>query len=230
MARGKRYLAPWIIPQLAKHTTYVEPFAGGLSVLLNKPPAAYEIVGDLNAGLMNFYRVLRDRTDELIARLNVIPYERRVFEWALRSKPTGDTLKDAVVFMVRTRFSRGGLGKAFAWSDRPRGGQPGDVNAWENIKKKLPTVARRLAKVELLTEDAFNLIRRYDGPETSFYLDPPYHHSTRTAHNAYEYEMSHEQHVKLVELVSQCRGSVVLSGYASELYDTTLASWNRRRL
>ena len=37
---GKAYLARRIIARFPGHETYVEPFAGGPSVLLNKPPAA----------------------------------------------------------------------------------------------------------------------------------------------------------------------------------------------
>lgn len=35
---GKSYLADWIISLMPKHLHYVEPYAGGLAVLLAKDP------------------------------------------------------------------------------------------------------------------------------------------------------------------------------------------------
>ena len=122
---GKHYLARRIISRLPGHRVYVEPFAGGLSVLLNKVPAAVEIAGDLNPGLVGFYLVLRDRTEELMARLDSLEYDAETFAWSLGSTVGDDPLEAAVRFLVRNRFSRGGLGRDFAWSDRLRGGQPG---------------------------------------------------------------------------------------------------------
>jgi DNA adenine methylase len=40
---------------------YVEPYAGGLAVLLAKDPEGVsEVVNDLNQGLTNFWRVFQD--------------------------------------------------------------------------------------------------------------------------------------------------------------------------
>ena len=48
---GKWYLARRIINCFPSHRTYVEPFTGGLSVLLNKPRVADEVASDLNDSL-----------------------------------------------------------------------------------------------------------------------------------------------------------------------------------
>src|SRR5215467_10397855 len=57
---GKQYLARRIVALMPPHTHYVEPFAGGLAVLLAKDPEGVsEVVNDLDQDLTNFWRVLQ---------------------------------------------------------------------------------------------------------------------------------------------------------------------------
>jgi DNA adenine methylase len=39
--------------------------------------------------------------------------------------------------------------------------------------------------------------------------------------------MTEKEHQDLLALLQQCMGKVMLSGYPSELYDSTLAGWTR---
>jgi DNA adenine methylase len=224
---GKAYLARRIIAELLEHDTYVEPFAGGLSVLLNLDPALREVACDINPGLMGFYAVLRDRTDDLLSRLAELSYCAETFAWSLLPGPEDDPIETVARFLVRNRFSRGGLGKDFAWSERLRGGQPGDLNGWMTILRELPRIARRLASVELRCQDALGVIAELDSPDVLFYLDPPYHHTTRTDRDSYAYEMDDAAHRRLLDLVVRLRGSVAISGYANPLYDEALRGWRR---
>jgi DNA adenine methylase len=224
---GKRYLARKIVAQLPSHYVYVEPFAGGLSVLLNKPPSPIEVVGDLNAGLIAFYHMLRDRTGDLLDRIRWVDYSADNFAWAQESGAADDPLEAAVRFLVRNRFSRDGLGQDFSWSERQRGGRPGDLNAWETAKQEFPRIAARLERVELRCQDALEVIREFDGPDTLFYLDPPYHPATRTARKMYGHEMDAGLHAQFVETIVGCRGRVAISGYAHPLYDQALCGWDR---
>jgi DNA adenine methylase len=193
--------------------------------LLTKRRSEIEVAGDLNADLVEFYVCLRDQPHELVRRLRSIPYTAESFRWGCESSKESDPIEAAARFLVRTRMSRGGLGKGFAWSDRLRGGQPGDANAWATILDKLPTISARLQGVELYQGDALDLIERFDSPGTLFYLDPPYVHLARTARNTYQYEMSDEDHVRLLDAITDVRGMVVLSGYANPLYGHSLPSW-----
>lgn len=68
---GKRQLLPEIMPLInQKCSTYVEPFIGGGAVLFNLQPKK-AIINDLNAELINVYRVVRDHPEELIQALQV---------------------------------------------------------------------------------------------------------------------------------------------------------------
>src|SRR5712692_11203335 len=58
---GKHYLASRIVALMPPHTHYVEPYAGGLAVLLSKSPdGVSEVVNDLDRRLTNFWKVLQD--------------------------------------------------------------------------------------------------------------------------------------------------------------------------
>jgi DNA adenine methylase len=224
---GKNYLARRIIALLRSHRTYVEPFAGGLSVLLSKPPAELEVASDLNGDLISSYFLLQAEPAALVNVLAPLLHTETTFDRALSWVASDDPIERAAGFLVRNRFSRGGLGMTFAWSERLRGGRPGDLNAWETIKAELPRVAERLRGVEIRQAPALEVIREFDGPDTCFYLDTPYLPSTRTACDTYRYEMTTADHAELLDVAVDCQGVVFLSAYASELYDARLGVWRR---
>jgi hypothetical protein len=83
---GKRWLLPVILPLIPPHTCYVEPFGGGLSVLLAKPRSPVEVANDTDGDLVNFYRVARFHLEPLLAELRWLPNSREEFH-ALRHQP-----------------------------------------------------------------------------------------------------------------------------------------------
>lgn len=95
---GKFRIAQWIINQFPEHLCYVEPFGGGGSVLLRKSPAKIEVYNDLNGGVVNFFRVLRERPADLIAAIELTPYSRKEFIQA--QEPCDDPLERARRFYV----------------------------------------------------------------------------------------------------------------------------------
>lgn len=227
---GKSYLARRIIELFPPHLVYCEPFLGGGSVLLNKVPVEHEYVGDINADLISFWSDLSRYPGAINTLAWRLPYEEATFRAALDYRPDdpkNGAFEATFAFWVRNRFSRGGLGKDFAWSDRLRGGQPGDVNAWDTIRAELPGVCERIEGVDFECCEAKELIRTIDGCHTLHYCDPPYLHETRTHRKAYAHEMSNDEHRELLSLLRDCRGAVVLSGYRNVMYDSLLADWTR---
>jgi DNA adenine methylase len=75
---------------------------------------------------------------------------------------------------------------------------------------------------------ALELIEVYGrAPGVCLYVDPPYLGSTRNGTN-YAHEMpSDAEHELLLSVLLDARAAVVLSGYASELYDAALTGWTR---
>jgi len=64
---AKTGIADWIINTMPSHDTYVEVFGGAAGVLYQKPRSKYEIYNDHNEDVTQFFRMLRDRPDELAA-------------------------------------------------------------------------------------------------------------------------------------------------------------------
>ena len=124
-------------------------------------------------------------------------------------------------------MSRGGLGKTFAWSDRQRGGKPGDVNAWDTIISSLPDISERISNIIITNKNTIDIIQSFNDPKCLIYLDPPYLPEVRVTKKVYNYEMTSEQHLKLVKTINSFKSKVLISGYPSRLYDKILKNWTR---
>ncbi|OQW35850.1 MAG: hypothetical protein A4E20_08905 [Nitrospira sp. SG-bin2] len=243
---GKSYLASKIVTLMPEHTHYVEPYAGGLSVLLAKDPEGVsEVINDLNKHVTNFWSVLRapHAFAEFQRCVEAQPFceadwkaSKRIVDELLwngvnpTSAHTANVLR-AFAFFVCCRQSLAGRMQAFAPRSRTRTrrGMNEQVSAWLNAVEGLPAVHARLKRVLILNRPALEVIKAEDGPRTLYYLDPPYVHSTRATTGEYAHEMTEEQHIDLLRLLGSIKGRFLLSGYRSDVYDyyATNLGWNR---
>lgn len=227
---GKYYQYTWIIEQFPNHHTYVEPFGGAASVLLNKLPAVVEVYNDLDKRITRIFRVLRDHGDEFQRRLSLTPYSEVEFAWA--EAATTDELELARQDFVRWRFSLGGRGDSFSFTlHRVRRGMAEVVSGYLSmIDEVLPLIIQRLRSVQIMNRPALDVIRTWDAPETLFYCDPPYVHETRheSSRDIYGVEMTEKDHRELASVLTKCKGKVVLSGYPSELYRELYRNWRTK--
>jgi DNA adenine methylase len=93
--------------------------------------------------------------------------------------------------------------------------------------ERMEIVASRLHRVTLENKDALELIGDF-APHSSvcMYVDPPYLGETR--HVGYAVEMLHDDaHTALADVLNDCKGTVVLSGYDSPLYGELFDGWHR---
>ena len=226
---GKHYLAARIIQLFPDHTTYVEPFGGAASVLLNKPPAPVEVYNDLDSKITRLFRVLRDNGEELHRRLMLTPYSEVEFNDAL--DPSDDDIELARRDFARWRMSLGGRGDSFSFTlHRVRRGMADVVSGYLSmIDEQLPDIIDRLRTVQIVCRPGTEVIKTWDSPTSLFYCDPPYLHETRSkgTRDVYEHEMTEDDHRELAKVLNCCNAKVIISGYPSPLYDELYEGWRQ---
>lgn len=224
---GKWRIAPWIIGYFPEHVCYVEPFGGGGSILWQKAPSSIEVYNDLDGEVVNFFRVLRERPEDLLRAIHLTPYSREEFQLAY--EPTEDDVERARRLYVLSRQGRGSCRKQHntGWRfEKVLSRGQGLPREWSQVDHLEDTVAR-LKQVMIERDDALAVIDRFDAPGTLFYVDPPYVHSTRGPSSLWEYqhEMSDDDHRRLAEALHGLKGMAIVSGYHSELYSEIFAGW-----
>jgi len=225
---GKWLLAPWLIKHFPEHRTYVEPFGGAASVLLRKERANNEIYNDLDNELVNFFQILRERGSELREALELTPFARAEFNQACGS--ADDPLEQARRTAIRAWMGlhSNAIYRSTGFRSIGRSHGPSPATDWRNYPELLRAVIERLRGVVLENRDALELIKSHDSPDTLFYVDPPYVKSTRSdGGRGYYHEMTDTDHEQLAERLHGLRGTVIISGYPSKLYDRLYADWQR---
>jgi DNA adenine methylase len=220
---GKARLAPKIAALLPHHNTYVEAFGGAASVLFTKTPANLEVYNDLDSGLVTFFRALRDQPDALTRALTFTPYAREEFAHCRDTwLATDNDLERARRWYVRMRQAFG-CSASVSWGYERDGGLTGGTRArsFASTIDELERFAKRLRTVQIEHLDWQKALDLYDGPDTCFYLDPPYHPATRgrlSRSNGYRHELAAADHERLIETVLRTQGSVVMSGFDHPSY------------
>lgn len=227
-----RYARQYIdlFPAVGEYSHYLEPFAGGAGILMNKVRSEKETISDIDENTYNVLYSLKEYGSKVKSRLNNMygVYSERNFKIALEEINSISRVNKAAAYIAANRMSRTGQFKDFATSNRLRGGQMGDKNAWENfIYREIELTISRLQGVEILNECAFDLIEKRNNKNTLMYLDPPYLHETRVTKKAYNHEFTTEDHIRLLKIITNpaFRGKVFLSGYDSPLYRSYLGDW-----
>src|ERR1700761_5583150 len=86
---GKFNHLDWLLPLLPEAHHYCEPFSGSGAVLLNRPPSPVETYNDIDGDVVNFFRVLRDKPDDLIRAIGLTPFSREEFFHAIHDEKEG---------------------------------------------------------------------------------------------------------------------------------------------
>lgn len=225
---GKSRLASWIVEHLPEHRVYVEPFAGSAAVLLAKAPVKHEVLNDVDGQVVNFYRVLRERPEDLAHAVSLTPYSREEYGLADFDAPGIDELERARRWWVRSTQGFGqSATKATGWSISSAQNTPRMHQITRRIDR-FAEIAERMRHVFIENTDALALIERFGAdPTACLYLDPPCLDETRSAPSCYRHEFQEErQHRALAAACDGAQATIVVSGYHSPLYDELFDGWD----
>ena len=222
---SKTRIAKWICAYIPPHEVYLEPFFGGGGVFFNKIPVRIETINDISAEVYNYFKILRENPYELIKLLELTPYSRDEYNNSFIE--TADNIERARRFAVRCC-------QGFGCSNRYKNGfrsgigknSPRTTTFWNDFPKTLELASKRLLEAQIENQDALKLIERYNKEEVFIYCDPPYPLDTRKNY-LYEYEMTEEEHVKLLDSLKAHKGKVMISSYENELYNKMLKGWRK---
>lgn len=226
---SKWSLAREIVSLFGDHYHYVEPYFGSGAVFFSKPVSPHELINDMNSLVVNFFRVLRAQTDDLLFALETTPWSRDEYDQS--HIQTGDALEDARRFVTRIwQAHASDLAKKTGWKSRGSK-QParGMSVRWKRVPSELAELAVRLRDAEIENRPALEVMRRFATKDTLIYADPPYLMETRTQ-KMYAHEMTLDEHLEMLEVLKSHPGPVVISGYENSIYDKHLRSWKKLKL
>ncbi|MBI4950680.1 MAG: DNA adenine methylase [Myxococcales bacterium] len=221
-AGGKRSLLPQILPHVPERFgTYHEPFLGGAALFfhLARTRAPFRArLSDTNARLVRTYLAVRDRVEEVIARLASYPHDPEFFaELRARDIDRGSDVEVAAWFVYLNHTGYNGLYRVnsrnrfnvpFGAYARPRYCNPALLRA----------VARALADAHIEL-GGFERVAARARRGDFVYFDPPYvpltATSSFTAYTRDGFGQDDQERLRDVARALKCRGVRVLLSNSS---------------
>ena len=218
---GKSKSLSYILPQLPYRKGYIEPFGGSAAVLLARQPSDFEVYNDRYAGVVAFYRCMRDdkKCDSLIKWLSTTINSREEFQWCRHTWDTcGDDVERAARWYYMNRYSFNSMGRNFGRSLNSTMMSKKFESALGNFSR----IHARLRHVMVENQDYMSILRDFDSEDSVFYLDPPY---LDVRAGTYKHNMTSESdHRILLDFVMGMKAYVAVSTYENKIYSSY--SWS----
>jgi DNA adenine methylase len=165
---GSKYLmADDILAYFPKHLIYVEPFFGGGSMYWKKEPSPAEIINDLDAGLMNDYKLIKKASSDTTKYKQELNTIDKIVNFLKQNHITNeDKLTESIIRRCN------GFGGDYIKKQRVSH----KSNPYAKIKN-IEFYKNRIKKTIIKNLDYKKIIYDYDSKDTFFYLDPPYENS-----------------------------------------------------
>ena len=217
---GKTKLAKHIIPLLPQHHCFIEPFGGSAGVMTLKQPSKVEVYNDIDADLVNFMLVLRERRNDVIQSLSTLPTSRYLTEMWQNEPLPEDRFERAVRWFYLLRQT------IVPANNQKSGWRGGKVKStafdYHNAIARLEYFEQRMRNVMIECLDFREIIKRYDSPDTCFMVDAPY----RGREALYKGDFSDQDHIELAEMLHSIKGKALVTYYHDPLIDSLYKDWN----
>jgi DNA adenine methylase len=201
---GKNRVANKIINLFPRHKTYVEAFAGGAQVLFHKQPSAVEVLNDLDGEIVNLFRICQSHHEEFLRYLRYCLVSRKWFDLLKAQNSAGLTdIQRAARFFYLQKNAYGGL--VVHQNYHYTIARPPNFNP-SSLSELIENAHKRLEKVQIESLPYEEVLKRYDRPQTFFYLDPPY-----WGRKLYRFNFEEADFVRLEENLRDLDGKFILS-------------------
>lgn len=154
--------------------TLVEVFGGSGVISMYAPRDIFKVIvyNDIDDYLVAFFKIVREKKDELAKILALLPRSRSLFNYfkELMNKSDLDDFSKAIIIYYVRMFSMSGDAISFSVSLTKNNA----IEEKRHVANALAEIAKRLSDVTIECLDYRKLIEKYDREETVFYLDPPY--------------------------------------------------------
>lgn len=219
---GKTKSLKHIIPILPYTPRFVEVFGGSGAVLLARQPVTLEVFNDRYSGITDFYKCIKNRIllTELLDWIDCTIHSRELFVHFKSSWQHSNPVERAGRWLYMITYSFGQKGIAFGRAISPKAIISG------KLRNKIPLldqIHNRLKAVQIENQDWYDCIIDYDHHDTVFYLDPPY---IDAYEGTYDFEMSKDDHRRLLDVIFSTSGYFAVSGYSNPLYENQ--NWDNR--
>ncbi|MGI0501404.1 DNA adenine methylase [Limnospira platensis] len=221
---GKQRIASKILPHFPPHKVYVEPFAGGATMLFLKPLPTVtnhgdyrECLNDTSDLLINMYRVAKKYPDKFTTEINATLYSQSDHRKAIAICKHPDGYSDIEKAWAYYINIQQGFAKELntGWGTSRLG--QNNATTFANRNDRLSERLARLRNVFISCEDAIQCIERWDSPDTLFYCDPPYPNTRQGHYGGYTID----DWKRLCNALDNINGSYVVSNYYQPVEPTS---------
>lgn len=166
---GKRLMVKNILPRIPPHRVYVEPFVGAGHVFWAKEPSEVEVINALDPGLMKWYQDLKGRSR---FACDMTPEREKFHRIKEKAGPLGFC---DYLHLLKHSYSCKGKTYNKGRSDNCLEREDPSTCTVTRLAGNFDEFRDRLSRTRILKRDYREILKKFDGPDTFFYLDPPYH-------------------------------------------------------